>query len=261
MLKAEIIAVGDELCYGRIYDKNSFWIADQLTQLGVMAQRITCIRDDSDKICNVLKEAVNRKPAFIFITGGLGPTEDDKTMEGLMKLTGRNVIIDQNILSIIAKKRKAFQGPLKPGHYKMTSTLEGAECLPNPVGWAPLTILRLIETTIFVLPGPPREMQACFNKYISSEVQKVSNYHSITKRLIVTMFESEITPLINEVLKTIREAYIKPLVSEYDPTLGLPIEVVIFGMNEEACQKNYEHTLSLLTNLVNQKGKQLRIVQ
>ncbi len=257
MLRAEIFAIGDELCYGRIYDTNSFWLADQLTRLGVMVQRITCLRDGLDEIRSVLGEALHRKPSFIFITGGLGPTEDDRTIEGLSKLTGRKIIVEEGILNFMTEKAKALNRQLRPGHYKMASTIEGAECHPNPVGWAPLTILRLVETTVFALPGPPGEVQACFTTHITGEVQRLSNYHSISKRLVATMFESEITPLISEVLKEVQGVYLKPLVSEYTPNLGLPIEVIAFGEDEEHCQKKYEEALGLLTNLVNQSGRRI----
>jgi len=257
MVQAEILAVGDELCYGRIYDKNSFWLADQLTRLGVMVQRITCIRDSSDEIHDVLREALHRKPDFILITGGLGPTEDDKTIEGLSKLSGRSIVVDQSILNVIAEKCKALQRQLMPGHYKMASTLEGAECLPNPVGWAPITILRLNGATIFALPGPPSEMQVCFTTYVPREIQRTSRYHSIAKRLVVTMFESEVAPLVSTVLKSVQGLYLKPLVSEYSPNLGLPIEVIVFSEDEASCRKKYEEALTLLRKLVDQKGRKL----
>ena len=257
MVEAEILAVGDELCYGRIYDTNSFWLADQVTRLGVIVQRITCIRDDSGEICTVLKEMLNRKPRFIFMTGGLGPTEDDKTIEGLSKLTGRRIVVDQNILRIMAKKGKSSPSQLSPDSFKMSSTLEGAECLPNPIGWAPLTILRMGETTIFIMPGPPKEVQGCFTTYLVKEIQNVAHYHSFAKRLVVPMFESEVAPLINQILKTIRGVYLKPLVGEYMPNVGLPVEVIVFGSDEESCQRTYREALDMFEDLVKLKGKKV----
>ncbi len=70
-VQAEILAIGDELCYGRVYDTNSFWLADQVTRLGAIVSRITCVRDDVESISSILKEILSRKPQLIFITGGL----------------------------------------------------------------------------------------------------------------------------------------------------------------------------------------------
>jgi molybdenum cofactor synthesis domain-containing protein len=257
MTQAEILAVGDELCYGRVYDTNSFWLANQITRLGVIVHRITCVRDDSDEIHAVLKEILSRKPKFIFITGGLGPTEDDRTLEGLSKLTGRTIIVNQKILNIVAKKRRQHESQLMPWQLKMASTIEGAECLPNPEGWAPLTIIRLERTVIFIMPGPPREVQSCFTTYLIKEIQDVIHYRSFAKRIIVNMFESEVAPLINQILKTVPGVYLKSLVGAYVPNIGLPVEIIVFDSDEESCQRKYLEILSMFEELVNQKGKKI----
>ena len=258
MDRAEILAIGDELCYGRVYDTNSFWLADQATRLGIIVQRIICVRDDSDEICAVLREMITRKPRFIFITGGLGPTEDDKTIEALSKLTKCNIIVDQSILKIMSERRKFSQSQILPRHLKMSSTIEGAECLPNPVGWAPLTIIKIKETTIFTLPGPPKEMQGCFMTYLVKEIENVTHFHSFAKRVTVTMFESEVAPLISQIHKSISGVYMKPLVGEATPNLGLSVEIIVFDYDEERCQKKYWKALNMLAELVRQNGKDLK---
>lgn len=261
IVQAEILSIGDELCYGLVYDTNSFWLADQVTRLGVVVERITCVRDNVDAIYAVLKEMLNRKPYFIFITGGLGPTADDKTLEALSKLTGQRVVVDETALKIAAERRKVSALQLSSHHFKMTATLEGAECLPNPVGWAPLTIVRLGETILFALPGPPKETQGCFTSYLMKKIENETNYHSIAKRVFVTMFEAEVAPLINIIYKAISGIYIKPLVGEAIPNVGLPVEIIVFNNNEKTCQKKYRETVNMLTDLVRQKGKDLKEVE
>jgi len=61
----EIVAIGDELCYGRVQDTNSFWIADQITKLGGEVRRITCIKDGLDEIHNAFKEAFHFINVFV----------------------------------------------------------------------------------------------------------------------------------------------------------------------------------------------------
>jgi len=252
MIKAEILAIGDELCYGRVYDTNSFWLADQVTRLGVIVQRITCIRDDPNEICTVLRDMLNRRPCFIFITGGLGPTEDDKTIEALAKFAGRRVVVDENILT---KGRKLSSSQLLPSHFKMSSTVEGAECLPNPLGWSPLTILRMRETTIFTIPGPPKELQSCFNTHIIKEIGKITHNYSFAKRLMTTMYESEMAPLISQILKAFPGVYIKPLISEYTLKYRMGVEIIVFDNDQKSCQRKYKEVLKMLKDLVKQKGK------
>jgi len=255
VVKAEILAIGDELCYGRVYDTNSFWLADQLTCRGVLVQRIICIRDDEDEICSVLSEGVDRKPSFIFVTGGLGPTEDDKTLNALSKLSGRRIFVSEAVLKVMGERRKIPPDGFLPHHLKMSSTLEGAECLVNPVGWAPVTVLMLDGSTVFILPGPPREVQACFNEHLASRIQEATGHRSYAKRVLVTMNESELSSVVGEVSKAVEGVYLKPLVSEGSREQGLAVEVIAFDRTDEGCRQRYEEALTRLKELVAQKGR------
>ena len=103
-VQAEIMAIGDELCYGKVYDTNSFWIADQVTRRGVFVRRIVCVRDNVADISAALKDALSRKPRFLFITGGLGHTEDDLTRAALSATTGRKIVAARTSSSTSRKK-------------------------------------------------------------------------------------------------------------------------------------------------------------
>lgn len=245
----EIFAIGNELCYGRIYDTNSFWIADKATQLGARVQRITCIPDDLDIILNSLEEAINRNPSFIIITGGLGPTSDDLTVEALSKLLKIDITTSTEILKEMAKKENMLVEQLSPAHVKMAQTLKGAECLSNPNGWAPVTIIKKGHTTIAALPGPPKETKACFTEYLAKKIREKTNYASESKRVIVKMYESEISPIAEEIMSKIPGTYLKPLVSEYQTDKGLPVEIIVFAENKEACQKKIMEVMKNLERL------------
>lgn len=258
-VQVEIVAVGDELCYGRVYDTNSFWIADQVTRLGALVQRITCVRDDADGIRSVLGEALGRRPHFIFVTGGLGPTPDDRTLEALSRLTNRRIAAQPAILQRISERRGVPVSALPPHFAAMTSSLEGAECLPNPVGIAPITIVQVGETLIAAMPGPPREVQACFTEHLARRVQEKTRYHSLARRITVTMVESEVSPLIAEVTKATPGVYMKPLVGEYRRGVGLPVEVIAFGESAEACRNKYEEAVRMLERLVVESGREVMV--
>ena len=256
---AEILAVGDELCYGRVYDTNSYWIADQVTRLGVFVQRITCVRDNLGEICSALEEALKRKPQFIFVTGGLGPTPDDRTIEALSKLTNRKIIVDGSVMKQAAERRKISVEEIKSRPYmvKMLATLEGAECLLNPSGFAPLTILHFKEATIAALPGPPMEMKSCFTTYLVKRVKETTHLSSIARQVFVTMYESEVTPLITQLMKSTSGIYLKFLTGKPKKDLGWPVEIIVFGEDEETCQQKYKETLTEFKAMVNEKGRKL----
>jgi len=256
-VRGEIIAIGDELCYGKVYDTNSFWIADQITRRGVLVQRIVCVRDDLDDICSVLREAFNRRPRFIFITGGLGPTNDDMTREALSIVTGRKIVKRPDMLNYIAEQRKLPVENLPPHYAKITSSLEGATCFPNPVGVAPVTAIEQNGIQVFSLPGPPREVYACFEAHLAVIIQKATMYHSLSRRVLVRMYESELAPLIADVMKENPGTYIKALVGEYEKEAGMPVEIMAFGPSHEKCREICEKALKMLSQLVADKGKNL----
>jgi len=260
-IRVEIMAIGSELCYGRIYDTNSFWIADQLTQLGTIVQRITCVPDRIEDICTVLRETLKRQPDFLISTGGLGPTFDDLTIESLSKTTGREIVTDRKILELMAERRGTTIENLPSNLVRMARTVKGATCLANPLGWAPVTIVKSGKTEIIALPGPPREMKACFKEHIAPIISRRTSYRSISRRVIVKMFESHVSELTNQVMQEIPTVYMKPLVGEFDHEKGLPIEIVVFAVNEEECEAKMKKAIEELRSLVEEKGGVLRTMR
>lgn len=256
-VKAEIIAIGDELCYGRVYDTNSFWIADQITRRGVFVKRIVCVRDDLADICSVLKEALRRKPRFVFMTGGLGHTEDDKTREALSAVTGRKIVRRPDILEFIAKQRQVRVDEL-PSHFAIsTSSLEGAKVLPNPAGVSPVTVIKEDETEIIAMPGPPREVYACFAEHLADMVQKATGYRSHARRVVIMMHESELTPLMTQVMREVPGTYVKALVGGFKSAVGMPVEVMAFGPTEESCRESCGRAVERLRQLAAEKGRKM----
>ncbi len=256
-VRVEIVAIGDELCYGKVYDTNSFWIADQVTRRGGFVERIVCVRDNVSDIASVLKDALHRKPRFIFITGGLGPTADDKTREALSAATGRRIVRRPDILEFIARRRNVPVGDLPPHFAISTSSLEGAKCFPNPAGVSPVTIIDQGPTEIIALPGPPWEVYACFAARLSQMVQKVTGYNSTSMRVIIPMYESELTPLMTKVMREIPGTYLKALVGEYTRDSGMPVEVMAFGATEELCRETCDTAVEKLRLLAAEKGRKM----
>jgi len=254
----EILAIGNELCYGRVYDTNSFWIADQATQLGAKVRRITCVPDSVEDICASLKEALARHPHFVVITGGLGPTSDDLTIEALSKFLRVKITTSDEILQIMAKKRGVPLEQLPPNLIKMARSVEGAECLPNRVGWAPVSLIETGGTMVAALPGPPTEMKACFTEYLAKKIRDKTEYESASRRVYVTMYESQISPVIDAIMKEMHGTYLKPLVSEYQRDKALlPVELIAFADNSEACQKKMAVMIERLKEYITGKGGKL----
>lgn len=164
----EIISVGNEVLTGDVVDTNSNWLARQATQRGGRVRRVTTIPDEVDTIAEAVREALGRAAGLVFVTGGLGPTQDDLTLQGIAQGVGRGLAEDPRALAMVAQRYNelAAQGYVAAGlteaRRKMAVLPVGATPLWNSVGGAPGVRLDVGETVIVALPGVPGEMRAIF---------------------------------------------------------------------------------------------------
>jgi molybdopterin-biosynthesis enzyme MoeA-like protein len=211
-----------------------------------------------ENIISAFKDSLSRRPTFLLLTGGLGPTDDDLTIEALSRVTRIPTHVDSKSLGWLAEKEKVSVGNLDKRLIKMAVSLVGVECLRNPVGWAPITHLKFAGVEIFALPGPPAEMKESFTQHISRIVNERTKRKSCSARYVATMYEEELSVLINQVMAKDKDVYIKAMVSEYKHDLGLPFQILVFGKTDGECQQKMNETVSELTRLVSSQGRVMR---
>ncbi len=166
---AEIVVVGNELLNGTTLDTNSHWLSLELTKIGVVVSRKTTIEDDFNVISNTFRVSLERKPDWIFSIGGLGPTYDDKTLQGLALATNRKIQKNELAASFLTESyqrrakllRSKFRRPSRAS-LKMAQIPDGSIPLRNAAGSAPGVLSETDLTKIVSLPGVPREMKAIF---------------------------------------------------------------------------------------------------
>ncbi len=228
----EIVSIGNELLIGKTLNTNAQWLARRITSLGLCVTRITAVHDDVKEIATILREAIARNPNFIFTTGGLGPTFDDLTLTGIAEALDSKLKVDEKALIMVkkkygdlAKKLSHKQFELTPERIKMATIPEGAQPLPNPIGTAPAIAIRHSDVTVFVLPGVPPEMKAIFENSVFSILKKAAgSLIFVEANLCVSgITESEIAPLIDQVMQDNPNVYIKshPLGAEGKPEIEL----------------------------------------
>jgi molybdenum cofactor synthesis domain-containing protein len=215
----EIISVGNELLIGKIQNTNAYWLAKQATQLGANVNRITVIQDLIDEIGKCVCETIDRRPQFIITTGGLGPTFDDKTLQGIAKALNRNLEINSEALEMIkqkfaeyAKKRQLpAEVELTAPRIKMATFPQATEVVKNPVGMAPGLQVDVGRTVLFALPGVPKEMEAIFTETIAPLIEiAVGDGVFCEKSIFVdNMGESYLSPLIDKAMADNKGIYIK----------------------------------------------------
>lgn len=257
----EVFAIGTELVMGRIYDTNSFWIAEQLAKLGDWPRRITCLPDDDAAVIAAFADSIERGTQVIITTGGLGPTPDDRTLDCVCQLLGiEQEVRPETLASFVQRRNLTDASQLSEGMRKMAVAPVGARVYQNPAGWAPLIAVEAPTTTFYLMPGPPREVQGIWNAHLNDIMKNVFRTATIARRVWVTMFESEVSPHLQQVMRTYPRTYLKAYVALRTDTT-LPIDLVARGPNESDAQATLDAALTLLTELVIAKGKQLHLVE
>ncbi len=157
-MQAEIVSIGTELLLGEIVDSNAAYIARQLASIGLNLFFKTTVGDNAERIAYVLQQAMARSDVII-TTGGLGPTVDDVTREGVARATGRELVTDPDALQQIEAIFARWGRPLAANNRRQALIPAGALVVRNPVGTAPAFIVEHAGHLIISLPGVPREME------------------------------------------------------------------------------------------------------
>ena len=162
-INAEIIAIGTEILLGEITDTNSVYIARLLRDLGVTLYYMTSVGDNEQRIASAIRIALSR--AQVVITcGGLGPTIDDMTRQGVAIATDRGLTFHQDLLDKIAERFANFRAHMTENNQRQAYLPDNAIVIENPVGTAPSFIVEHSGSVVISVPGVPREM-----KYLMTE--------------------------------------------------------------------------------------------
>ena len=259
----EIICVGNELLIGKTLNTNAQWLSKQATVLGITVKRVTVVADDVNEIANAVRETLSRKPQFTITSGGLGPTFDDKTLEGVAEALNCKLAVNTEALKMVKEKYEGYNREkgtetveLTPPRIKMATLPEKAEPIPNPVGTAPGICVTLTETMLITLPGVPSEMKAIFRESVVPLLKEASGKSGFYEKSIYVdgVMESSLAPLIDKVMQDNQDVYVKshPKGRENQPH----IEVHLSTVSEcaEGAEESLQKAVVQLSGLVGEVG-------
>jgi nicotinamide-nucleotide amidase len=169
--RAELLSTGAELLSGRTVNRHAHTLGGALRELGIELVRDTTLPDDAEVIATALRETLARTP-LVFVTGGLGPTRDDVTRDAVAAVAGRRLLEDPGACAHLQAWFARHGRPLTPAALRQALVVEGAIVLPNRAGIAPGQQLDWAGGTIFLLPGPPRELQAVWEDHVRPELHR-----------------------------------------------------------------------------------------
>jgi len=257
--KVELYSIGTELLLGQIQDTNAYWMAQQVARLGAHTRRVAILDDDVDDLDIVFRDAVERDTRILITTGGLGPTPDDLTVEVIARLKGVDVVVNEELVEHFMQTRDiARREDVRPGLIKMATSPEGSIVHPNPAGVAPCVETQVEKTTIYNLPGPPREVQALFVQCLEGPIADIASGDRISLRVAVNLPESELGPILHEVMEKHPNTYLKAYVALRERIEGgqrLPVDIVAHDVDDATARTLLDNALETFTNLVQQKNR------
>lgn len=267
----EIICIGTELLIGKTLNTNAHWLAKRITALGLNIRRITNVHDEIDEMSKTIQETLQRKPLFIITCGGLGPTFDDKTLEGVAKALGCKIEINKDALKMIEEKYQRYvkeglieKFELTPPRVKMARLPKGTKPLFNPVGTAPGVIIKHEDTTVIVLPGVPSEMMAIFEDSVVPLLKAAAGNKMFfeTSLDVKGVMESDVAPLIDRVMHDNPYIYVKSHpnhTGEKIPHLELHLSTM--AENSNTAKNRVSRALIQLSELIKQKGGKIKVIK
>jgi molybdenum cofactor synthesis domain-containing protein len=147
MSTAGIILIGDEILSGKTVDENARFLIDELRELGVALQRVTVIPDVIDEIAATVRDFSDRFD-HVFTSGGVGPTHDDLTMEGVARAFGEGVVRHPDLEKVL---REYYGAKLEERNLRMAEVPAGAHFVPGDHPTWPV----IARKNVYILPGIP----------------------------------------------------------------------------------------------------------
>jgi molybdopterin-biosynthesis enzyme MoeA-like protein len=176
-----ILCVSREILEGAVVDRNAAFIASRVDNLGYRVRAIQVVdRVESDMV-TAITCALQQDPAFLLITGGMGHDWDDNSRACAAKAIGVPLVEDPRARECVANSyRRLFakglvsSPDLTPERARMAQVPQGATCHENSIGTSPALQLKSGQTTVFLLPGVPAEMQRLFQTFVAPAIVAAS---------------------------------------------------------------------------------------
>ncbi len=202
MKRLGCLVIADEVLGGHVHESNSHFLAKELKPLGIKLARVEICSDDlPDIVASVRRFVHDLDLDYVVTSGGLGPTPDDRTMQGIAEAIERHLVLTpeneawMRERTRIGFERGYFQSPdPNPGLLKMAWLPEGAEAMPNELGTALGAIVRAgaKPTTLFTLPGVPSEFHRMFHESVAPRLSRGAPVH--VEELVLYSEESRFFP-------------------------------------------------------------------
>ena len=184
-MRAEIVGVGTELLLGQIANTNAKRISEALASIGVDVLFHSAVGDNLERMAGVIETAAGRSDAVV-ITGGLGPTPDDITREGVAAAFGLAIERDESLAQQVRDTFARLGRPMPEDNLRQADLPAGATPIPAE-GTAPGFIVEHDGCVVFALPGVPWEMEAMLTKTVMPRLRVLAGEAVTLSRHVLVM--------------------------------------------------------------------------
>jgi nicotinamide-nucleotide amidase len=169
MTNAELLSIGAELLLGETTDTNAAFLGREMAAVGLPLQAGRTLPDDRSVIRDAFAEARGRS-SVVLATGGLGPTHDDLSREGLADALGETLREDPELVAVLEERFRAF-GQMPAANRRQAMLIPSAEPLPNPIGSAPGWWVERDGVVVALMPGVPSEMRRMWAEQVRPRLE------------------------------------------------------------------------------------------
>jgi nicotinamide-nucleotide amidase len=234
-MRAEIIGVGTEILLGQICNENAQWISTRLAEIGWDVLNHQTVGDNQERIAAAFRLAVSRADAVI-ATGGLGPTQDDVTREGLAMAFGLGLSRDPDLERFLRERFAALGREMPLSNLRQCDVLPGARSILPQRGTAPGLILDGPGgVRVYLVPGVPSEMREMMTGAIVPELSAMGGPSALVSRIlkVVDMAEARVGELLDDLYRSSRNPTVAYLAGGGEVRIRLTAKAPSRGEAEE----------------------------
>ncbi len=203
-MRTEIVGVGTEILLGQICNDNARWMSEALAQIGVDVVNHQAVGDNRARIAEAFRLALSRADVLL-VTGGLGPTQDDITREGLSDALGMALIRHGEIEDFLRERFRRFGRPMPEMNLQQADVPEGARYILPERGTAPGLVIETPEgKRVYAVAGVPAEMREMMTNTILPELAALAGPAAIASRIlkVVGVGESAVAERLDDLFRS-----------------------------------------------------------
>ncbi|MBE6551050.1 MAG: competence/damage-inducible protein A [Ruminococcaceae bacterium] len=244
---AEIICVGTELLLGDILNTNTRFLSKELASIGINVYHQSVVGDNYERLADSVRLALSRAD-IIITSGGLGPTYDDITKETVCEIMGSELVMDEEVKNTIVGFFQRMGRKMTDNNFKQALVPVDGVALHNENGTAPGIMINKNNKLVFMLPGPPRELEALYKAKVYPVLSSLDSGNILFSKNINIFGMGE--SAVEDALKNIMKTSLNPTVAPYAKDGEVLLRVTASAPDKASAESLADKAISDIASVV-----------